>query len=122
MRRATLSVGERRAVREAVLNIALRLLRLLNPSELYASTFEHPGLTDVLARYLRDQVDAAQKAATDTQVRLKKRLVSDDDVVTALCLNALICDQFERDIQDIPYLVTFADRVAVFIDEYQDFS
>ena len=47
---------------------------------------------------------------------------TDDDVVTALCLNALVCDQFERDIKDIPYVRTFSDRIGVFIDEYQDFS
>ncbi len=48
--------------------------------------------------------------------------MTDSDVVTALCLNALACDGFERDIKDIPYVRTFSDRIAVFIDEYQDFT
>ena len=117
-----LSTGERRAIREAVLNISLRFFRLLNPSELYAAAHSHPSLSQALKRSFPEQFDQAQKAAKNTAALLDDRTVTDDDVVSALCVNALTCDQFERDIRDIPYLVTFSDRVAVFIDEYQDFS
>jgi DNA helicase IV len=37
-------------------------------------------------------------------------------------LNSVSCDGFERDIAGIPYIRSFSDRIAVFIDEYQDFS
>jgi DNA helicase IV len=119
---ASLAPGERRAVREAVLNISLRLFRLLNPSDLYVDVHKEASLADRLATRFPEQAEAALEAAERTAQRLGKRLITDDDVVTALCLNALVCDQFERDIKEIPYVRTFSDRVGVFIDEYQDFS
>ena len=119
---AALTAGERRAIREAVLNLALRFLRLLNPTELYVNVFNGESINEVLPAHFEEQLEVAHEAARLTSLRLEERLTTDDDVVTALCLNALICDQFERDIRDIPYLVTFSDRVGVFIDEYQDFS
>jgi hypothetical protein len=67
----------------------------------------------------KEQADEAFGALEQTISRLQEGLIIDDDVVTALCLNALLCDQFDRDIRDIPYLVTFSDRVGIFIDEYQ---
>jgi hypothetical protein len=117
-----LTTAERRAIREAVLNLALRFLRLLNPTELYINAFNGGSINEVLPAHFEEQLEGAREAARFTALRLEERLITDDDIVTALCLNALVCYQFERDIRDIPYLVTFSDRVGVFIDEYQDFS
>lgn len=117
---ASLSLGERRAVREAILNIALRFFRLLNPTEMFIAASGNHLLDQVLEESLRDSsaISLAQQAAQ----RLEKRLITDDDIVAALCLNAVTCEGFERDIADIPYIRSFADKIAVFIDEYQDFS
>jgi hypothetical protein len=119
---ASLTAVERRAVREAVLNISLRLFRLLNPSELYVAAYRDERLRPVLLRHFQNDLQFAEEAARRTATRLGERMITDDDTVTALCLNALTCDQFEREIRDIPYLATFSNRVGVFIDEYQDFS
>ena len=72
---------------------------------------------------LKFESDAAEAASAlqRTRSRLQDRQIT-DDLVTALCINALTCDMFEREIRDIPYLITFSDRVGVFIDEYQDFN
>ena len=119
---AALNDRERRALREAVLNISLRCFRLLNPTDLYADAHKAGSLGATLAPQFSEQANEAIAAAALTRRRLGERLITDDDVVAALCLNALVCDQFERDIKDIPYLRTFSDRVGVFIDEYQDFT
>jgi hypothetical protein len=119
---ASLSQIERRALRDAVLNISLRLFRLLNPTELYVDEHKHDSLKEILAKQLPEYIETAVNAINQTNRRLAERLITDDDVVTALCLGALVCDQVERDIRDIPYIRTFSDRVAVFIDEYQDFT
>ena len=119
---ATLISVERRALREAVLNISLRLFRLLNPSDLYVDVRKHDSLKELLPSHFPQDADAALHALASTNRRLEERLITDDDVVTALCLNALSCDQVERDIKEIPYVRTFSDRIAVFIDEYQDFT
>jgi DNA helicase IV len=95
---------------------------LLNPTELYAEVHKGEAFENALAVRFAEQLETAIDAADQTARRLDDRLITDDDVVTALCFNALVCDQFERDIKDIPYLRTFSDRVGVFIDEYQDFS
>jgi DNA helicase IV len=81
-----------------------------------------PPFSRDLVSHFPEQAAVAVEAATTTSRRFDERLITDDDVVTALCLNALCCDQVERDIKDIPYVRTFSDRVAVFIDEYQDFT
>ncbi len=119
---AGLAAGERRALREAVLNLSLRLFRLLNPSDLYVEAYKTNLLADQLADAFPAEAELAASACDLTRRRLEGRMVTKEDVVTALCLNALACDQFERDIGDIPYVRTFSDRIAVFIDEYQDFS
>lgn len=119
---ASLPQNERRALRDAILNISLRLLRLLNPTELYVDVHKHESLKELLAIRLPEYTESAINAIDQTDRRLTERLITDDDVVTALCLSALACDQVERDIRDIPYVRTFSDRVAVFIDEYQDFT
>jgi hypothetical protein len=119
---ASLNDFERRALREAVLNVSLRFFRLLNPTELYVEVHKRPDLSSLLAKNFPNQVSVVTEAAAQTARRLEERLVTDGDVVTALCLNALACDGFERDIKDIPYVRTFSDRIGVFIDEYQDFS
>jgi hypothetical protein len=116
------TVIERRALRDAVSNVALRLLRLLNPSELYVAAHKSEALKTVLHSHFPENVEVAIEAAARTASRLDQRLTTDDDIVTALCLNALVCDQFERVMQDTPYLATFSNRVGVFIDEYQDFT
>lgn len=119
---ATLNAVERRAMREAVLNLSLRLFRLLNPSELYTDLHDSESIKNALGKHMPEEIELAIDVANRTAARLEERLITDDDVVTALCLNALVCDHFERDIRDIPYLRMFSDRVGVFIDEYQDFS
>jgi hypothetical protein len=113
---------ERRAIREAILNISLRFFRLLNPSELYLAIHKSASLKTTLAAHFGTQLDVANQASERTAARLEERLVTDDDLVSTLCLNALICDEFDRDLREFPYLRTFSDRVGVFIDEYQDFS
>jgi hypothetical protein len=119
---AGLSDRERRAVREAILNVSLRLFRLLNPSELYVTAHCNELIRSAFEKEFKEQADEALRVSQQTISRLQNRLITDDDVVTALCLNALTCDQFEREIRDIPYLVTFSDRIGIFIDEYQDFN
>lgn len=119
---SSLNPVERRALREAVLNVSLRFFRLLNPSELYVEVHRRPELSSLLAKRLSDQISVLAETAAQTARRLEERLVTDGDVITALCLNALACDGFERDIREIPYVRTFSDRIGVFIDEYQDFS
>lgn len=119
---AVLTERERRAAREAIQNAALRLFRLVNPSDLYVAAHQNNLLGGALESAFKGKKGEAIEAAERINLRLRSRLITDDDVVTALCLNALTCDRFERDIRDIPYLMTFADRVGVFIDEYQDFS
>lgn len=119
---AGLSDYERRAVREAVLNISLRFFRLLNPSDLYIAAHRIELIKSTLELEFKEQTGEALNALERVTSRLQARLITDDDVVTALCLNALTCDRFEREIRDIPYLVTFSDRVGIFIDEYQDFN
>jgi len=119
---AALSDHERRAVRDAVLNVALRLFRLLNPSGLYVAAHRNESIRSALEIEFKGQAGEALNALERTSSRLQERLVTEDDVVTTLCLNALTCDRFEREIRDIPYLVTFSDRVGIFIDEYQDFA
>ncbi|TPI59849.1 hypothetical protein FJ420_21370 [Mesorhizobium sp. B3-1-3] len=117
-----LEPSERRIVREAVENAQQRLFRLLNPQELYVRIFTEPAYRTRIEE-LALSVGISSKDVVDPIVeRLNQNLVTDDDVICALCLNALSCDQFERDIRAIPYLRTFAERVGVFIDEYQDFN
>ncbi|MDH6235005.1 hypothetical protein M2281_005627 [Mesorhizobium soli] len=117
-----LESGERRIVREAIENAQQRLFRLLNPQELYVRIFTDPAYR-IRIEELALSVGIPSKDVVEPIVeRLNQNLVTDDDVICALCLNALSCDQFERDIRAIPYLRTFAERVGVFIDEYQDFS
>lgn len=113
---------ERHALRDAVLNVSLRLFRLLNPSELYTSVHESELMRDALRIEFKEQATDAIAVLEQAGSRLQERLITDDDVVAALCINALACDLFERDIRDIPYLTTFSDRIGVFIDEYQDFN
>ena len=99
---ASLSQIERRALREAALNISLRLFRLLNPTELYVDVHKQNSLREFLAVHLPQNVQTALDAISQTNHRLEERLITDDDVVTALCLSALACDRVERDIKDIP--------------------
>lgn len=109
---------ERRAVREAVENVAQRFFRVFNPTELLLAAYSQPSALASKFSLTSDALEAAENIAK----RLNENKVTEDDVVTALCLNAISCDRFERDISNIPYLRDFAERVAVFIDEYQDFS
>ena len=51
-----LTDGERRAVREAVLNVALRLFRLVNPSELYVATYQSTLLKNAVEKGLEFDV------------------------------------------------------------------
>jgi len=115
---AGIEAGERRAVREAIENVAQRFFRVFNPTELLVTSYSQPSVVASRFGLTADALSAMQRTAA----RLKENKVTDDDVVSALCLNALTCDRFERDIANIPYAHDFASRVAVFIDEYQDFS
>ncbi|TGV61075.1 hypothetical protein EN784_01360 [bacterium M00.F.Ca.ET.141.01.1.1] len=118
----SLELSERRILREAVESAQQRLFRLLNPQELYVRIFTEAAYRARIEE-LALSVGISSKDVVEPIVeRLNQNLVTDDDVICALCLNALSCDQFERDIKAIPYLRTFAERVGVFIDEYQDFS
>ncbi|TIQ33084.1 MAG: hypothetical protein E5X48_25075 [Mesorhizobium sp.] len=118
----SLELSERRILREAIESAQQRLFRLLNPQELYVRIFTEPAYRTRIEE-LALSVGISSKDVVEPIVeRLNQNLVTDDDVICALCLNALSCDQFERDIRAIPYLRTFAERVGVFIDEYQDFS
>lgn len=117
-----LEMNERRILREAIENEQQRLFRLLNPQEMYVHI-----ITDEKYRSRIEQLALrAGMAAADVILpiadRLSHNLVTDDDAICALCLNALSCDQFDRDMKAIPYLRSFAERIGVFIDEYQDFS
>ncbi len=117
-----LELGERRIVREAIENAQQRLFRLLNPQELYVRIFTDPAYRTRIEELALSAGVPSKDVVEPIVERLDQNLVTDDDVICALCLNALSCDQFERDIRAIPYLRTFAERVGVFIDEYQDFS
>lgn len=117
-----LELSERRILREAIESVQQRLFRLLNPQELYVRIFTEPAYRTRIEELALSVGISAKDVVEPIVVRLSQNLVTDDDVICALCLNALSCDQFERDIRAIPYLRTFAERVGVFIDEYQDFS
>jgi len=60
---SALTAVERRAVREAVLNLALRFLRLLNPTELYVNVFNGGSINEVLPAHFEEQLEAAREAA-----------------------------------------------------------
>ncbi|TPK87004.1 hypothetical protein FJ936_06555 [Mesorhizobium sp. B2-4-13] len=117
-----LELSERRILREAIESVQQRLFRLLNPQELYVRIFTEPAYRTRIEELALSVGISAKDVVEPIVERLSQNLVTDDDVICALCLNALSCDQFERDIRAIPYLRTFAERVGVFIDEYQDFS
>lgn len=117
----SLAEVERRALREAILNVSLRAFRLLNPTELLTTAYSS-DLNSAIERHLPESQDALREAVVQTCNRFSRNEITDDDVVTALCLSAISCDRFERDINDIPYLHSFSAAIAVFIDEYQDFN
>jgi hypothetical protein len=115
---AETEANERRALREAVENVSQRFFRVFNPTELLPAAHAQPAA--LVSKF--GLTAEASEAVYATARHMSENRVTDDDVVTALCLNALTCDRFERDIANIPYLHDFSERVAVFIDEYQDFS
>jgi len=117
-----LEAGERRILREAIENAQQRFFRLLNPQETYLRIFTDPTYRAQVKELARRAGISAKEVIEPIVERLAENLVTDYDAICALCLNALSCDQFERDIRAIPYVRTFAERIGVFIDEYQDFS
>lgn len=114
--------GERRILREAVENEQLKLFRLLNPQELYVQIFSNAAYRSRLEALSDRAGFPTSDIVGPIAERLAQSLATDDDAICALCLNALSCDQFDRDMKAIPYLRSFAERIGVFIDEYQDFS
>ncbi|CAO3404290.1 hypothetical protein [Azospirillum palustre] len=135
-----MTAEERRVFREALFNLAMRLWRLLNPSEAFVSAVTDPFLMNYAVNQIGTTADdhgpdsnvaenplnvissLVTTAIEALRARIDQKRVADDDVTAALCMAAIVSDGFERDIRDLPYLRDFADRIAVFIDEVQDFS
>ncbi|WP_230532293.1 helicase domain-containing protein [Microvirga roseola] len=118
----TLRIEERRALRDAVENVQLRMFRLLNPQEMFLQVFKDDAYRILLEDLCRQHQGSVADVVEPIRRRVSENKVTDDDIINALCLNALSCERFVRDIKAVRYLHAFAENVGVFIDEYQDFS
>ncbi|KAA1054436.1 hypothetical protein [Azospirillum argentinense] len=116
-----LAIGERPALRTAMLGRLVASLRRLRLEEFYVEAVRTGKLASALSARHASEAAEALTALSERFAATPPKLAP-GDLVTILSLYALASWGFARRINEISHVTDMADRMAVFIDEVQDFS